>query len=112
MSEKLHEEALAERNKRERRIDFSRPNLTTSGDIGHNRGPPLDNVPRYVDVKGAAEILHVSASFLNKLRMTGDGPPFAKFGFHVRYNVPGLLAWAASRVRTSTSDNGGQGRLK
>jgi len=104
MSENLHEEALAERDKRDRRKDLSRPNLTTSGAISHNRGPLLDDAPRYVDVKGAAEILHVSASFLNKLRLTGDGPRFAKFGFHVRYSVPALLAWAESRTRTSTSD--------
>jgi len=64
----------------------------------------VHDAPRYVGVKGAAEILHVSASFLNKLRLTGNGPVFAKFGFHVRYSVPALLAWAESRSRTSTSD--------
>jgi hypothetical protein len=63
-------------------------------------------IPQFVDVKGAAEILKVSASYLNKLRMTGDGPPYAKFGFHVRYNVAAVLAWAESRVRLSTSDSG------
>jgi Helix-turn-helix domain len=65
--------------------------------------PPI---PQFVDVKDAAKILNVSASYLNKLRMTGDGPPFAKFGFHVRYAVPAILAWAESRTRTSTSDSG------
>jgi hypothetical protein len=87
----------------ERGEDLSRPSLTSDG-IGHNRGPPLD--ARFVDVKGAAEILAVSASFLNKARVTGDGPPFVKFGFHVRYSVPALLAWAESLTRRSTSDRG------
>jgi hypothetical protein len=65
--------------------------------------PPI---PQFVDVRDAAKILNVSASYLNKLRMTGGGPPFAKFGFHVRYAVPAILAWAESRTRTSTSDSG------
>jgi hypothetical protein len=63
-------------------------------------------VPEFVDAKGAAKILNISASFLNKARMTGDGPPYVKFGFHVRYNVAVLLAWVASRSRSSTSDPG------
>jgi hypothetical protein len=63
---------------------------------------------RYVDVKGAAEILHVSASFLNKARMVGAGagPPFLKIGAAVRYDVQAIEAWAESRVRSSTSDSG------
>jgi hypothetical protein len=63
-----------------------------------------DALPKFVDTKAAAEILSVSGSFLNKARLTGDGPPYAKFGFHVRYSVPSLLAWAESRTRTSTSE--------
>jgi Helix-turn-helix domain len=63
-------------------------------------------IPQFVDVKDAAKILNVSASYLNKLRMTGDGPPYAKFGFHVRYNVAGVLAWAEAQTRSSTSDPG------
>ena len=51
------------------------------------------------------KILNVSASFLNKLRLTGGGPSYAKFGFHVRYTTSALLAYAESRTRTSTADN-------
>jgi hypothetical protein len=58
------------------------------------------------DVKIAAEILGVSESFLNKKRMTGDGPPYVKLGGSVRYILPELLPWALSRARTSTSDPG------
>jgi hypothetical protein len=58
----------------------------------------------FVDVNGAAAILHVSASFLNKKRLSGDGPPYLKFGKAVRYGVPTLLDWAAAQARRSTSD--------
>lgn len=66
-----------------------------------------DNLPtQFVDVHRASEILHVSASFLNKARIYGNGPRFAKFGHSVRYAVLELEAWAAARLRTSTSDSG------
>jgi hypothetical protein len=60
----------------------------------------------FVDVSGAAGILDVSVSFLNKKRLTAGGPPYAKFGKSVRYNVAGLLDWAAAQGRMSTSDEG------
>jgi hypothetical protein len=59
---------------------------------------------QFCDVDGAAQILNVSASFLNKRRLTGDGPPFLKFGKIVRYDVAGLLDWAAGQARRSTSE--------
>ena len=65
--------------------------------------PPI---PEFVDVKGAAKILKVSPSFLKKARMRGSGPPYAKFGERVRYNVSKILAYAKSRTRASTSDSG------
>jgi hypothetical protein len=60
--------------------------------------------PHFIDTRGAAQFLGVSASFLNKARLSGGGPAYAKFGAHVRYNVKALLAWAESRTRTSTSE--------
>jgi hypothetical protein len=66
--------------------------------------PPKDAEPIFVDTPAAAKILNVSASFLNKLRVTGGGPQFQKFGAHVRYNVKALLAWADAQSRKSTSD--------
>ncbi len=59
-----------------------------------------------LDVRAAATRLNVSASFLNKLRCYGGGPPFVKIGSAVRYAVGDIEAWAASRRRTSTSDPG------
>jgi hypothetical protein len=58
----------------------------------------------FCDVNGAAAILNVSPSFLNKARLTGGGPVYAKFGRTVRYPIDGLLEWAASRQRRSTSE--------
>jgi hypothetical protein len=61
---------------------------------------------RYVDVRAAAGILNVSPSFLNKSRLDGSGPPYLKLGAAVRYDIAALEAWAASRMRKSTSDSG------
>ena len=62
--------------------------------------------PVFVNTAVAAKLLNVSASFLNKARLSGGGPPFAKFGFHVRYNTQALMVWAAEQTRRSTSDPG------
>lgn len=58
----------------------------------------------FVNVVGAAAMLRVSPSYLNKRRVYGDGPPFHKFGKAVRYEVAGLLDWAAAQARRSTSE--------
>jgi predicted DNA-binding transcriptional regulator AlpA len=58
----------------------------------------------YIDVAAAAEILGVSASFLNKLRCSGGGPRFARIGRSVRYNLAALREWAEARSRGSTSE--------
>ena len=77
------------------------------------RGLPPDNdhvsvSSEYGDVNTTARILDVSASFLNKARVTGSGPPYAKFGKSVRYHIPSARAWAAARTRRSTSDSVGE----
>jgi hypothetical protein len=70
----------------------------------HGDGP--GHQTQFGDVSVAAKVLDVSPSFLNKLRMTGDGPPYVKFGASVRYILPQLLPWAMTHARTSTSDPG------
>jgi predicted DNA-binding transcriptional regulator AlpA len=56
------------------------------------------------------EITGFSLSYLSKLRMRGEGPPFAKMGTakqaQVRYRQSDIDAWIESRMRSSTSDNG------
>jgi hypothetical protein len=66
----------------------------------------MSNDSQFIDVAEAAKRLGVSPSFLNKARLTGDGPPFAKFSKSVRYHWPRVQEWAESRMRRSTSDDG------
>jgi hypothetical protein len=58
----------------------------------------------YLDSVETAKRLGVSTSFLNKARVTGDGPPYAKFGSRVRYHWPTAKAWADRRTHNSTSE--------
>jgi hypothetical protein len=61
-------------------------------------------VPEWADVPTTAALLNLSPSFLNKARLTGEGPPYSKFSSAVRYHLPTVREWAARRMRTSTSD--------
>jgi hypothetical protein len=55
----------------------------------------------------AADFVGLSVSTLEKLRLTGNGPPFEKAGAKiVVYNPEDLDAWLTARRRTSTSDLG------
>jgi hypothetical protein len=53
----------------------------------------------------AADRLGVSASYLNKLRMTaGAGPVFLRLGVTVRYRNADINAWLEAQARASTTD--------
>jgi predicted DNA-binding transcriptional regulator AlpA len=53
----------------------------------------------------AAKRCGLSASFLHKSRVRGDGPPFLKVGRRaVRYDAAKLEAWLAEHERRSTSE--------
>ena len=52
----------------------------------------------------AAELLGLSKSTLEKYRLTGEGPRYAKLGKIVTYSFDDLLAWTEARTRTSTSE--------
>ena len=55
----------------------------------------------------AAERLGFTARFLQNRRARGDGPRFVRVSARaVRYRLTDLEAWAAERLRTSTSDSG------
>lgn len=56
--------------------------------------------------KDASELLGMSKSTLEKLRLTGDGPVYVKRGKSVFYTRKDLDEWIASNRRTSTSDPG------
>jgi hypothetical protein len=55
----------------------------------------------------AGKFLDLSPHTLAKKRMTGDGPPYIKIGVAVRYDLKVLQEYVARRVRSSTSDKGG-----
>lgn len=55
-------------------------------------------------VEQAAEYLAVSCSYLNKLRVRGDGPAFCKLGRGVRYRLSDLEAWVDAHRVGSTSE--------
>lgn len=52
----------------------------------------------------AAQYLGLSVSTLEKLRGTGDSPPFISMGRAVSYAVADLDAWAAARTVRNTSE--------
>ena len=62
--------------------------------------------PEYLSTRQAASLLGVSARTLERFRVSGDGPPFCKFGHRVSYRRTEVDEWAQSRLRRSTSDEG------
>ena len=61
---------------------------------------------KYLNTREAAEYLGLSTRTMGRYRVTGDGPPFYRFGGCVRYLRTELEEWTAGRRRTSTSDDG------
>jgi excisionase family DNA binding protein len=56
-------------------------------------------------VEEAAARLKISRHTLNRWRVTGEGPPFVKYGPRlVRYLNDALSEWERQRTRKSTSD--------
>lgn len=53
----------------------------------------------------AAAHLNMSRKWLQKARLTGEGPRFAKFGSAVRYAVADIEEFERSSLRHSTSDH-------
>jgi predicted DNA-binding transcriptional regulator AlpA len=53
----------------------------------------------------AARHLGVSASWLNKSRMTSTGPVYLKLGGTVRYQQSDLDAWLSAQRRTAIYDH-------
>lgn len=63
---------------------------------------------RRVRTTEAAVILGLSKSTLEKLRLKGDGPKYAKLGKICVYAPRDLEAWAVARSRNSTSEPAGE----
>lgn len=58
---------------------------------------------KYARTKETAAYIGVSESFLNKSRLTGDGPPHISIGSAVVYDLDLVDEWLAARVRHSTT---------
>jgi predicted DNA-binding transcriptional regulator AlpA len=56
----------------------------------------------HIRTQQAAEYLGLSASNLEKMRMRGDGPTYAKLGRVVIYALGDLDTWVKAHKRTST----------
>ena len=67
----------------------------------------MNNTKKYFRTGPAADYTGCAASTLEKMRVTGDGPPFLKVRRLVLYDRDDLDAWLSSKRRTSTSDTGG-----
>ena len=65
-----------------------------------------DRATPYLNTRQAADHLGLSTRTLDRFRVSGDGPVFLKFGGRVRYLREDLDAWARTRRRRSTSDDG------
>jgi predicted DNA-binding transcriptional regulator AlpA len=63
---------------------------------------------RLFTTRQVAEFLGVSCSYLNKLRVYGDGPAFIKIGARVVYDFQDVEAWVEARkcISTSAYENG------
>ncbi len=65
-----------------------------------------DRETAYLNTRAAAAHLGLSTRTLDRFRVSGDGPVFLRFGGRVRYLRADLDAWARTRRRKSTSDDG------
>jgi excisionase family DNA binding protein len=63
---------------------------------------------RKLSIPEAAQYLGLSRSYLNKLRLYGRGPVYAKLGKRVLYDRNDLEAWVAAGRRNNTSQKPGQ----
>ena len=52
----------------------------------------------------AAALLRLSERTLERWRVTGEGPHFARLGRRIGYRLEDIDAWIASRIVASTSE--------
>jgi hypothetical protein len=78
-------------------------NVTCSPDCLPAQRPPRDEERAFLSVAGAALYLGLSTSTLNRLRVQGGGPRYAKLG-RILYRRVDLDAYVNARLRNSTSE--------
>lgn len=60
--------------------------------------------PEILNTEQSAEYLGLSKPTLERMRLKGNGPKFAKLNSSVRYRKADLDAWLESRLVRSTSE--------
>jgi excisionase family DNA binding protein len=60
----------------------------------------------------AAAYCGLSPRTLERARVTGEGPPYAKLGRRVLYRRPDLDEWISSRIRQNTSEHSAEQRVR
>jgi excisionase family DNA binding protein len=85
-------------------MNLNPPKKDVSRDDAHDESGLRDFPDRLLSVQEAARFLGLSVSTLNKLRLTGGGPRFAKLGRRCLYDITDLKKWASERKRISTSE--------
>jgi hypothetical protein len=76
-----------------------------SGQGGQRRYLDQDQASKYLEKRG----LRIAPKTLGKLRVTGGGPAYRKFGRKPIYDPPDLDAWVDQKLgapRRSTSESG------
>ena len=63
-----------------------------------------DTDARYWNTKRAADYLGFSPDTLNRMRLTGDGPRYAKLGGRVIYDRSDIDAWVEANKRSFTHE--------
>ena len=74
------------------------------------REAEMNDEELYMGTRELAAFLGLSPRTLDRYRVSGDGPPFHKFGNRVRYARADVEAWTAERRYSSTSDEGSPAR--
>ena len=64
----------------------------------------MESVGRYLDTGTAAAYVGLGPSTLNRMRVGGGGPRYAKRGRRVLYDVRGLDDWVAAHERRFTGE--------
>lgn len=64
-----------------------------------------DSLPRYLDTVQAADWLGLSPKTLQRMRLTGEGPLYAKWRRRVIYDRADLDDWLARRKRRFTGES-------
>lgn len=83
---------------------FVEPNAKTNSEVSALALAATND--EFMSNDDAANLLGLSPRTLERFRLEGRGPKFFKFGRVVRYRRSMTLDWAASQLRSSTSDHG------